>query len=323
MHPAEDYKRKTEELTSMNIQKRNEYAEKMNLNGIDTLSGYVPRKVLNENEFKNGVGVNVNQCNYQADNERTFLLINPNKQGEGESLITKYSDFVKKMEHILESVGADLEEYDIVRADFCFNSRDISSYGTYQKIHRLLISCLAKAYKYKNSYVTHDLWDDERLSIAIKKDDSEVENYNKHRQSDGTDESANRLEFRSKRMSGTSIEYQFMTKWFERLDKARESFDDVQNKCNDHLERLYKNDIAKPPKERNYLSLNAFLLQYKESIYTRKQMIDLLSRFDEVKNPTKRADKFKDKHRIEYFSQKDLEYIIEVLKDKTTQYFNS
>ena len=323
MHPAEDYKRKTEELTSMNIQKRNEYAEKMNLNGIDTLSGYVPRKVLNENEFKNGVGVNVNQCNYQADNERTFLLINPNKQGEGESLITKYSDFVKKMEHILESVGADLEEYDIVRADFCFNSRDISSYGTYQKIHRLLISCLAKAYKYKNSYVTHDLWDDERLSIAIKKDDSEVENYNKHRQSDGTDESANRLEFRSKRMSGTSIEYQFMTKWFERLDKARESFDDVQNKCNDHLERLYKNDIAKPPKERNYLSLNAFLLQYKESIYTRKQMIDLLSRFDEVKNPTKRADKFKDKHRIEYFSQKDLEYIIEVLKEKTTRYFNS
>lgn len=323
MHPAEDYKRKTEELTSMNIQKRNEYAEKMNLNGIDTLSGYVPRKVLNENEFKNGVGVNVNQCNYQADNERTFLLINPNKQGEGESLITKYSDFVKKMEHILESVGADLEEYDIVRADFCFNSRDISSYGTYQKIHRLLISCLAKAYKYKNSYVTHDLWDDERLSIAIKKDDSEVENYNKHRQSDGTDESANRLEFRSKRMSGTSIEYQFMTKWFERLDKARESFDDVQKKCNDHLERLYKNDIAKPPKERNYLSLNAFLLQYKESIYTRKQMIDLLSRFDEVKNPTKRADKFKDKHRIEYFSQKDLEYIIEVLKEKTTRYFNS
>lgn len=323
MHPAEDYKRKTEELTSMNIQKRNEYAEKMNLNGIDTLSGYVPRKVLNENEFKNGVGVNVNQCNYQADNERTFLLINPNKQGEGESLITKYSDFVKKMEHILESVGADLEEYDIVRADFCFNSRDISSYGTYQKIHRLLISCLAKAYKYKNSYVTHDLWDDERLSIAIKKDDSEVENYNKHRQSDGTDESANRLEFRSKRMSGTSIEYQFMTKWFERLDKARESFDDVQKKCNDHLERLYKNDIAKPPKERKYLSLNAFLLQYKESIYTRKQMIDLLSRFDEVKNPTKRADKFKDKHRIEYFSQKDLEYIIEVLKEKTTRYFNS
>ena len=307
----------------MNIQKKLEYPDKMNLCGIDTLSGYIPRKVKESEYNQSTASVNINQCNYKVDEEKTYLLINPNKQGEGESLITKYSDFVKKMEYILDSVGADLTEYDVIRADFCFNSTDTSTYNSYQKLHRLLISCLAKAYKYKNCYVSCGLWDFERLSIAIKKDDSEVENYNKHKESDGKDESANRLEFRSKRMSGTSIEYQFMTKWFERLDKARNCFNDVQTEYNNHLERLYKNDIAKPPRERSYLSLNAFLLQHKETIYTRKQMIDLLSRFDEVKNPTKRADKFKDKHRIEYFSQKDLEYIIEVLKDKTTQYFNS
>lgn len=307
----------------MNIQKKLEYPEKMNLYGIDTLSGYIPRKVKETEYNQSTAKVNINQCNYKVDEEKTYLLINPNKQGEGESLITKYSDFVKKMEHILNSVGADLDEYDVIRADFCFNSTDTSTYNSYQKLHRLLISCLAKAYKYKNCYVSCGLWDFERLSIAIKKDDSEVENYNKHRESEGKDESANRLEFRSKRMSGTSIEYQFMTKWFERLDKARNCFNDVQTEYNNHLESLYKNDIAKPPRERSYLSLNAFLLQHKETIYTRKQMIDLLSRFDEVKNPTKRADKFKDKHRIEYFSQKDLEYIIEVLKEKTTKYFNS
>ena len=307
----------------MNIQKKLEYPEKMNLYGIDTLSGYIPRKVKESEYNQSTAKVNINQCNYKVDEEKTYLLINPNKQGEGENLITKYSDFVKKMEHILDSVGADLTEYDVIRADFCFNSTDTSTYNSYQKLHRLLISCLAKAYKYKNCYVSCGLWDFERLSIAIKKDDSEVENYNKHKESEGKDESANRLEFRSKRMSGTSIEYQFITKWFERLDKARNCFNDVQTEYNNHLERLYKNDIAKPPRERSYLSLNAFLLQHKETIYTRKQMIDLLSRFDEVKNPTKRADKFKDKHRIEYFSQKDLEYIIEVLKDKTKQYFNS
>lgn len=307
----------------MNIHKKLEYPDKMNLYGIDTLSGYIPRKVKESEYNQSTTKVNINQCNYKVDEEKTYLLINPNKQGEGESLITKYSDFVKKMEHILDSVGADLTEYDVIRADFCFNSTDTSTYNSYQKLHRLLISCLAKAYKYKNCYVSCGLWDFERLSIAIKKDDSEVENYNKHKESEGKDESANRLEFRSKRMSGTSIEYQFMTKWFERLDKARNCFNDVQTEYNNHLERLYKNDIAKPPRERSYLSLNAFLLQHKETIYTRKQMIDLLSRFDEVKNPTKRADKFKDKHRIEYFSQKDLEYIIEVLKEKTTQYFNS
>lgn len=306
----------------MNIQKRNEYENKMNLNGIDTLSGYVAKKI-SEKEMKNGVKYNINQCNYQIGNERTYLLINPNKNGSGEKLITRYSKFIEKMSFILANCGTDLSEYDVIRVDFCFNSSDKTTYNSYQKLHRLLISCLAKAFIYKNCYVSCDLWDYERLSIAIKKDDSEIENYNKTRQSDGRDECANRLELRSKRMQGTSIEYQFLIKWFERLDKAAKKFDEVQEECNIHLEKLYKKDLSKPLKERNYLSLNAFLLQYKESIYTRKQMINLLSRFDEVKNPIKKADRFKELHKIEYFSKKDLEYIIKILKKKMEEYFNS
>ena len=69
----------------MNIQKRNEYEKKMTLNGIDTLSGYVSQKI-SENDMKNGVKCNVNQCNYQIAKERTYLLINPNKQGKSEKL---------------------------------------------------------------------------------------------------------------------------------------------------------------------------------------------------------------------------------------------
>lgn len=306
----------------MNIQKRAEYGNTMTLNGIDTLSGYVP-DVITYNDMKNGVKDNINRCNYQPDRERTYIVVNPNKSGSGEKLITKYSKFVEKMTFILNSMNVNLDDMDVIRADFCFNSTDKQSYHSYQKLHRLLISCLGKAYKYKNCYVSDSLWDFERLSVAIKKDDSEIENYNKYRESDGKDESANRLEMRSKRMSGTTIEYQFMTKWFERLDKAQKVFEDVQKEYNDHLEKLYKDDLRKPPKERDYLSLNAFLLQYKECIYTRKQMIDLVGRFEEVKNPTKKADKFKDNHKIEYFSKKDLEYIIKILKKKTTEYFNS
>lgn len=306
----------------MNIEKKNTYEKKMIFNGIDTVSGYLPYKI-SEKDMKNGVQRNINQCNYQIGNERTYLLINPNKNKNGEKLITKYSEFVEKMSFILNGLGADLGEYDVIRADFCFNSTDESTYNSYQKLHRLLISCLAKAYKYKNCYLACNLWDFERLSIAIKKDDSEIENYNKARQSEEQDESANRLELRSKRMSGTTIEYQFMVKWFERLDKAAKQFESVQMESNKHLEKLYKDDLKKSPKERNYLSLNAFLLQYKEAIYTRKQMIDLVSRFKEVKNPVKKADRFKDNHKIEYFSQKDLDYIITVLKKKTFEYFNS
>lgn len=293
----------------------------MILNGIDTLSGYIPGKV-SENDMKNGVKTNINQCNYQIARERTYLLINPNKHGKQERLITSYSEFYEKMKFIMGNIGANLDDLDVIRADFCFNSTNPKSYGTYQKLHRLILSCLSMAYKYNNCYVSCDLWSFDRLSVAIKKDDSEGENYNKHLESGGKDECSNRLELRSKRMSGTSIQYQFMEKWFERLNKAAKCFDDVQKKVNDNLEKLYKEDIKKPAKERNYLSLNAFLLQYKESIYTRKQMIGLLSRFEEVKNPLKRADRFKENHKIEYFSRKDLEYIIEVLKKKTTKYFN-
>ena len=121
----------------MNIQKRNEYEEKMNLNGIDTLSGYVPEKI-SEKDMKNGVKRNINQCNYQVGKERTYLLVNPNKNGDGEKLITKYSEFVEKMSVILDNVGSDLDSYDVIRADFCFNSTDKDTYNSYQKLHRLL-----------------------------------------------------------------------------------------------------------------------------------------------------------------------------------------
>ena len=306
----------------MRKSKRNNYDQVINLNGIDTLSGYLPQKLDNGNLKK--VKTNVKQCNYRPTEDRTYLLINPNKNREKEEkLITSYSEFVSKMDHIINSLGADLDDLDIIRADFCFNSRDESTFEDYQKLHRLIISCLADTYKFKNCYVSCDLWDYDRLSIAIKKDDCEIENYNKYKQSNGQDESANRLELRSKRMSGTSIKYQFMVKWFDRLDKAIEHFEDVQQKANMHLERLYKEDLQRDRKDRKYVSLTAFLVQYKESIYTSKQMIDLLSRFDEVANPQNRAKKFKEKHNIEYFSKRDLEHIVRVLKQKTLQYFNS
>lgn len=306
----------------MNTKKRNEYEAAMSLNGIDTVSGYIPTKI-SATDIKSDVKCNITQCNYKITKDKTYLLINPNKSENGEQLITKYSEFKEKMERIFESIGSNFNAYDMIRVDFCFNSTDKTTYGSYQKLHRLLISCLAKAYKYKNCYVSCDLWDFERLSIAIKKDDSEIENYNKERQSEGKDICANRLELRSKRMSGTSIEYQFVSKWFERLDHAKDCFDEMQMESNNHLEKLYKDDLSMDPKDRNYLSLTAFLLQYKEAIYTRRQMIDLLGRFAEVKNPVKRADRFKYKHKIEYFSKKDLEYIIRILKKKTIEYFNS
>lgn len=306
----------------MDTQKRNEYESTMTLNGIDTVSGYGPGLILYA-DMQDGVKTNISRCNYQANEDRTYLVINPNKSATGERLITAYSQFMVRMAEIFDRLGNKFEDFDIIRADFCLNSTDQESYGKYQKLHRLLLSCLAKAYSFQNVYVSCDLWDFQRLSLAIKKDDCEAENYNKYRQSDGTDESANRLEIRSKRMSGTSLQYQFLDRWFKRLDAALEEFGPVQQEYNDHLAKLYKDDLDKPAEKRNYLSLDAFLLQYKECIYKRAQLIDLLGRFDEVKNPRKKADRFLAKHQIEFFSQTDLDYVVRILKKKIREYFNS
>lgn len=305
----------------MNIQKRTTYANKLNSNGIDTFSAYVngqAERVGDETQR------NIKSCSYQPDKDKTYIEVNANKKKDGgEKLITKYSEFKEKVKQILNELSKTPDDLDMIRADFCFNSKNEKSYHEYEKLHRLLISCLAKAYKFKNCYQSKDLWTHESLSIAIKKSDAEIENYNKKKESNGKDESCNRLEIRSKLMHGSSLEYQFLQKWFERLDKAREMFKDVQEESNKNLEKLYKEDLMKKKRDRDYLSLNAFLMQYRECIYCRRQMIDLLSRFEEVEAPEKKADKFKEKHKIEYFSQRDIDFLVDVLKKKLIEYFES
>lgn len=304
----------------MNIKKRENYGKTLTLNGIDTLSGYVDQKITDA-DIDIDIQDNIKTVSYKAKKDKTLLQINPNKMGKKEHLITKYSEFIKKMIYILDKLGSRYEDFSYIRADFCFNSRDTDSYELYKKTNRLILLCLSFAYAYKNTYETKDLWTGQLLSLAIKKDDSEAEYYNKYIASDGRDECANRLEIRSKRMNGSKPQKQFLEKWFERFDAALTSFDEVQIESNNQMELRWKSDQCKPKRERDYVSVNAFLMQNRDNIFTRKQMIDLIRRLDPEVNATKKADHFKDRHKIEYFSKKDLEYIITVLKCKIIEYF--
>lgn len=306
----------------MNKEKRNKYTQIMTLNGIHTLSGFLPLQITPEKVIEHES--KIKKCNYQVARNRTYLWLNPNKKAFGEHLISSYSGLLSVIEGIFQELDADKAEYKIIRADFCFNSQE-DNYEDYKKLHRLLLSCLAKAYKYKNCYHTVDLWEDATLSIAIKKDDAEAENYNKAKQSWGADESSNRLELRSKKCNCTIYELSDVieVKWSKQLDSSIEHFEEVQKEYNCHLEMLYKADLEKDSRDRNYLNLDAFLLQYKDCIFTRKQLIDLLRRFEEVKNPVKKANRFKEKHRIEYFSKADLNVVVRCLKEKMNAFFRN
>ena len=50
-------------------------------------------------------------------------------------------------------------------------------------------------------------------------------------------------------------------------------------------------------------------------------MIDLLSRFDEVKNPETRAKNHKKRYGIEYFSKMDVEYAVAEIKRAAEKFF--
>ena len=51
-------------------------------------------------------------------------------------------------------------------------------------------------------------------------------------------------------------------------------FEAVQKHYNRELVKLWYTNIAKPKKDRDFLSMNAFILRFKDCIFTRKQLED-------------------------------------------------
>lgn len=291
--------------------------------GLHTVSGTIPGEVsFDGNASNHGVKASSQRKVRNKEEVETYVQLNPNDVVEKRTVIRKYSGFVSSLEWILMGAGVVMEDLKITRADLSFNSDDPGDYELYQKLHKLLICCMADAYSFENCYQSCDLWTHKSLNVAIKNDDYEMENYNKEKENPGH-KVKNRLEIRSKRIKDSDLQKEFQETWFNKLDKAITRFEDVQKRYNGELEKLYKEDLEKPKKQRRYFSLNAFLLQHQDCIFSTRQMVDLLGRFDEVKNAESRARTFKKNHHIEYFSKSDLEFVVDVIKQKTREYFAS
>lgn len=258
------------------------------------------------------------------DSQETYMQLNPNKILGSGGMLRSAAEMEQVVDQTLQAVGVDLETFVIRRVDLAFNSEDPQDYRLFQKLNRLLICCLAYEYRIDNCYRSEDLWSFDQLSIAIMNTRISVENYDKEAESGGTCPVCSRLEVRSMKLqAGDSIRKEFLQRWPERWSRAIKRMQDVEQRYNDRLEQLYKEDLKKDKRDRDYLNLTAFLLQYKECIFSSRQMVDLLSRFDEVEDPRQKARSFKSHHRIEYFSQTDLKVIVAALNEATEQYFGS
>lgn len=259
-------------------------------------------------------------CSSRSSGEEiiTTCILNLNKI-EGD--IFSYSRFNELFFIFIDSIGIDT--YEIVRADMRFDLYNPEHYQKYAKLNRYLISLLAVAYNVRNTYRTMDLFSQKQLSVAIKNKYFECENYDKRAESNGADIAASRLEERSKCLRGTDLKKEFTEHWPRRWDKALEKIDLVHKRYNDELERIYREGINSYPVKFN--GLTNFLIQYQYCIFCKEQMIDLLSRLEEV-GPEKakvRAKNHKTRCGIEYYSEKDVKQAVAEIQRSALAFFNS
>ena len=258
------------------------------------------------------ITVNSRETDGQA---QSTTIINPNKlMGD----LYSYDEFVTAMDTITAGMG--ISDYDVIRADMRYDSFDSEHYRRFAKMHRYLISALAVTYSVRNAYKSNNLFSGEQVSVAIKNRYFEAENYDKEWQSAGKDSAKSRLELRSK--DGIEdIPTEFMTAWFRRLDKALSNLDQVQERYNQELIKLYLRDKGGRPCK--FRTLTDFLIMYQDCIFTRRQLINLLSLIPGITpdQAAAKADNHKRRYGIEYFSQSDMVKAVAEIKRATTAFF--
>ena len=212
------------------------------------------RKVRNENRYE------------------TYMRVNPNRNYNG-YISTEYTNFQNVMQGLFDELG--VSDFEWKRVDFSFNTLDNKYFANYAKLNRLLIACFANSTNDYNTYDTKNFWNGKTKSLATKNQYREIEFYDKADESKRKSPYYSRLEFRSMRMKGT-IEHEFLNVWFRRLDNAVKEFEAVQDRFNQNMAEIYMADLAKKKHDREFMSINSFLMTRRDYIFTSCQMKKLL-----------------------------------------------
>lgn len=279
----------------------------------------------------------INDCIVTRINENgteAISKINPNKlHGD----LFAFSEFQNTIQAILDASG--ISSYRFTRTDLRLDNYDEQHYKAFAKLNKYLIAAMALTYRTKNNYKALDLFTENQISVAIKNDYFQLENYDRKHKNKITGNKVEpakaRLEERTtarqwrqiysdeyanQKINMNLLAHEFLTRWAKRWKKARTNLDKVQDAYNDALVKKYHAGLNKKPVQ--FRSLTDFLIQNQDCIFTSKQMIDLLARLG-VKNPKERAKYHKKKYGIEYFSIKDVDYALAEINRATEEYFRS
>ncbi len=305
----------------MNVSERNEFLESL-YGCIHTITCYltvteneigkIDLKKLRNNQY-------VSTCVYRSDNERLYLKLNLNKGLSGNDMIRTFSAYQEKLKELMKSIGYCCHDLTVTRADLCINSNLDRSYERYRKLLKYILCCCYYELDLKNGYETRNPLTFTHLNLKFGNRNLEIENYNKEIESHGSVPTKNRLELRSKKLNCTIDELPEEFKvWGERLEMALSQVNTVQENFNEKIEKIYRNDKAK--------TVDSVVDQFRNCIFARSQLRDLLKRIDRKNNCDKEkhnsARYFKSKYGIEFFSDHDLVVTVRSIKEKINLYFS-
>lgn len=300
----------------MNKNKLIAYGKGLTNVGIHTGNGTTSH--IEDFDKANGSNL-IESYNVRQNKDEIYMRINPNKNCNG-YIVDSYSKFKEVVQKLFDEIG--VTDFRWKRIDLSFNTMESRYYENYTKLNRLLIACIADSASDYNTHDTRNFWNGRTKSLVTKNGYREAEFYDKNDESNGKSPYYGRLELRSKRI-GDSIEYEFLELWFDRLDKAVMHFEDVQHRFNRNMAQLYLEDLAKKKRDREFLSVNSFLMTRKDYIFTSSQMKELLMMIGFSENKAKnKAYNFKKLHTIEYYKKEDLDFVIADIKAKITNYFS-
>lgn len=305
----------------MNVSQRNEFLGSMYA-CIHTITVYlsvteeeirkIDLKELKKNEL-------VSNCIYRSDTERLYLKLNLNKGLSGNDMIRTFSEYREKLNELMNSIGYDMSDVTVTRADLCINSNLDRSYERYRKLLKYILCCSYFGLDLKNGYETRDPLSFTHLNLKFSNRNLEIENYNKAVESHGSVPTRNRLELRSLKLNcGVDELPEEFKKWCTLLEMSLSQSNTVQVNFNNRIEEVYRNDKAK--------TVDSIVDQYRNCIFTRSQLRDLLKRIDEKNNSDEEkynsARYFKSKYKIEFFSSHDLVVTLNAIKEQINLYFS-
>lgn len=214
----------------------------------------------------------------------------------------------------------ELTEPTKTRIDFrfdCFNN----NYEKYAKLNKLLILLIAYKYNLLNVYESTNPLILKPLTVRAQNTRIEIENYNKAL-ANPNDVVKNRLEFRSKQLydndSEITKEHREFKKWCERIQESitPENYKALQDSLNTSL---YENYLTEQQEVKNF-STNEFLHEYRNSIFTSRQLADLYSRIGYA-DPKQSAKKYVKRKGTVLFSLKDLTIYTDMLISSGSRFF--